>query len=66
MKRYTPIHVGLFPQAMTITPDTRPAYVVNVISATVTPVSTRTNRAGPPITRRAVLGCHRDHPRTAN
>ncbi len=41
--------VGKGPFALAITPDGRTVYVVNVISNTVTPISTATNTAGKPI-----------------
>jgi YVTN family beta-propeller protein len=44
-----PIKVGHSPCSMAIAPDGRTVYVTNQMAGTVTPISTRTNRAGKPI-----------------
>ncbi|HEX3961950.1 MAG TPA: hypothetical protein VHZ03_35865 [Trebonia sp.] len=43
-----PVVSPAFPEAIAITPNGATAYVLN--SDSVTPISTRTNKAGPPIT----------------
>jgi YVTN family beta-propeller protein len=45
----TPIHVGLHPQAIAITPNGHTAYVADWSSGSVTPIDTATNRARAPI-----------------
>ena len=44
-----PIPVGRTPFRIAITPEGKTVYVVNMVSGTVTPITTATNTAGTPI-----------------